>query len=384
MRNLFFILLVAIATIASSWRFSPVELRSRVSESSKQAAKIFGTVGLSVSLLTNGVLPAVADVRLNAPTAAGTRVNSDAESLLRYGLPINNKEVREIQESIESIKMNLKTRRSEFARQDIRNAEGLLNKYEDKLLKAVPSGNAKAAAAVYEKLKNDVSPLKEAINAEMGAGSGSVQERSMLDTAYFAQGVLSKDLSAFEELLVPQDFKRVIPEEYAGLPALQGRAEVEMVIKKPDGSKFDVEGKLYDKVDLTMVIDGYNAPLTGGNFVDLVNKGFYNNKKITRSDGFVVQMGDANPDGEVHGYVPSGATEERKVPLEISLKVRSRGCNLAPQWQGCIIGSVHSSQGSPPVISSISSSRDCTVLYVFQKFTLVHSFSSVCPFPFPY
>ena len=36
-----------------------------------------------------------------------------------------------------------------------------------------------------------------------------------------------------------------------------------MVIKKPDGSQFDVEGKLYDEVKLTMVIDGYNAPLTG-------------------------------------------------------------------------------------------------------------------------
>jgi len=31
-----------------------------------------------------------ADARLNAPSAAGTRVNSDAESLLRYGLPIKN------------------------------------------------------------------------------------------------------------------------------------------------------------------------------------------------------------------------------------------------------------------------------------------------------
>ena len=63
-----------------------------------------------------------------------------------------------------------------------------------------------------------------------------------------------------------------------------------MTIVKPDGSQFNVDGKLYDKVNLVMVIDGYNAPLTGGNFVDLVNKGFYNKKVITRSDGFVVQV----------------------------------------------------------------------------------------------
>ena len=41
---------------------------------------------------------------------------------------------------------------------------------------------------------------------------------------------------------------------------------------------------------------------------------------IDRSDGFVVQMGDNDPAGEVHGYKPAGASEERKIPLEISLK----------------------------------------------------------------
>ena len=42
---------------------------------------------------------------------------------------------------------------------------------------------------------------------------------------------------------------------------------------------------------------------------------------MTRSDGFVVQLGDADPTGEVHGYVPPGAKKERKVPLELSFKV---------------------------------------------------------------
>ena len=72
------------------------------------------------------------------------------------------------------------------------------------------------------------------------------------------------------------------------------------------------------QVNIKMVIDGYNAPITGGNFVDLINKGFYNNRVITRSDGFVIQTGDSNPEGEVHGYVEGG--KERKIPLEISLK----------------------------------------------------------------
>ena len=42
-----------------------------------------------------------ADARLNAPSAAGTRVNSDPESLLRYGLPFDNKEARDLQIAVE-------------------------------------------------------------------------------------------------------------------------------------------------------------------------------------------------------------------------------------------------------------------------------------------
>jgi cyclophilin family peptidyl-prolyl cis-trans isomerase len=73
---------------------------------------------------------------------------------------------------------------------------------------------------------------------------------------------------------------------------------------------------------MKMIIDGYAAPVTGGNFVDLVQKGFYNNMDIQRSDGFVVQTGD--PAGEAEGYVgtPSksvgaGKLGERLIPLEI-------------------------------------------------------------------
>jgi hypothetical protein len=189
------------------------------------------------------------------------------------------------------------------------------------LLKVVPAEHLKAATESLARLKEDITPLKAAISTESGSGSGSVQQRDSLDAANAAQETLAKELTVFEELFVPDNFRRNIPEEYANLPALQGRAEVSFILKKPDGSNFDVEGKLYDKVELKMIIDGYNAPITGGNFVDLIDKGFYNNKVITRSDGFVVQMGDADPAGTVHGYVPPGEKEERKVPLELSFKV---------------------------------------------------------------
>jgi len=66
-------------------------------------------------------------------------------------------------------------------------------------------------------------------------------------------------------------------------------------------------------------VDGYTAPVTAGNFVDLVNRGLYKGMNIQRSDGFVVQTGDTDPEGgpkAVHGFKgPDG--KERKVPLEV-------------------------------------------------------------------
>lgn len=35
----------------------------------------------------------------------------------------------------------------------------------------------------------------------------------------------------------------------------------------------------------------------------------------------MIQTGDFNPDGPIHGFVPKGEKEERKVPLEIAVKV---------------------------------------------------------------
>lgn len=48
---------------------------------------------------------------------------------------------------------------------------------------------------------------------------------------------------------------------------------------------------------LLMVVDGYNAPVTAGNFVDLVDKKFYDGMDVQRADGFIVQTGD--PGGDV-------------------------------------------------------------------------------------
>jgi hypothetical protein len=49
-----------------------------------------------------------------------------------------------------------------------------------------------------------------------------------------------------------------------GLPRLLGRAEAEMVVDRGSASK---------PLRLTLMLDGYSAPITAGNFADLVCKG---------------------------------------------------------------------------------------------------------------
>ncbi len=60
----------------------------------------------------------------------------------------------------------------------------------------------------------------------------------------------------------------------------------------------------------TIVLDGYNAPVSAGQFLDLVLRGFYDKTEIQRADGFVVQFGD--PEGPADGFVDPKTGEIRR------------------------------------------------------------------------
>jgi cyclophilin family peptidyl-prolyl cis-trans isomerase len=60
------------------------------------------------------------------------------------------------------------------------------------------------------------------------------------------------------------------------------------------------------------------APRTAANFLDLVNKGFYNGLTFHRYEpGFCCQGGDPNGNG-TGGYTDSKTGQERRIPLEVS------------------------------------------------------------------
>lgn len=105
--------------------------------------------------------------------------------------------------------------------------------------------------------------------------------------------------------------------QFSNLPRLQGKATVVMTVK---GAPISIE------------LDGTNAPITAGNFVDLVQKGVYDglvfHRVVREPQPFVVQGGD--PQGKdpkfptarlgTGGFIDPKTAQERYIPLEIQAK----------------------------------------------------------------
>jgi peptidyl-prolyl cis-trans isomerase B (cyclophilin B) len=118
-----------------------------------------------------------------------------------------------------------------------------------------------------------------------------------------------------------------ITNQFPGLPRLNGTATVVMTV---NGNK-----------QITIELDGNNAPISAGNFVDLVQRKFYDglsfHRVVRQPQPFVVQGGDPKGNGS-GGYIPAGSTTERRIPLEIKPKgasapVYSKTMTDAPELQ---------------------------------------------------
>ncbi|MBW4681176.1 MAG: peptidylprolyl isomerase [Microcoleus vaginatus WJT46-NPBG5] len=104
--------------------------------------------------------------------------------------------------------------------------------------------------------------------------------------------------------------------QLSNLPRLDGKATVVMVVK---GSPITIE------------VDGTNAPISAGNFVDLVQRGVYNgltfHRVVREPEPFVVQGGDPQgKDPKFSGTLGTGSfidpttSRPRYIPLEIKPK----------------------------------------------------------------
>jgi len=216
---------------------------------------------------------------------------TDGGALLRYSLPIDNKEIRKVQGELEGLAQWLRSKRWGPMKKDVSKVERLLERKRDAILAAVPESRQAQANELIDSITANLEPIRTAIENKDKEGVWT-ERKIMLD-----------QVGTLEELMV-EGFPFEVPAEYDALPQLKGRATVEF--KTTQGN-------------ITVVADGYSAPVTAGNFIDLVNKKFYDGLPFIRAEDFyVLQTGD--PDGDAEGYIDPKTKEYRAIPMEILVK----------------------------------------------------------------
>jgi len=213
---------------------------------------------------------------------------TDPSALLRNALPIEQKDLQEIQHRLESTSDDLRAKRWPSLASSVRRSQSLFASKREAILASFPAADRNGAEALFDRLTGQLQTLVDAADGQ--------QREVFLD----ARRDALTSIGDAEALLVGP-FPFTIPSEYADLPRLLGRASVRLTTTKGD---------------LIAVVDGYNAPLTAGAFIDLVQKGFYNKLPFIRAEDFyVLQTGD--PAGDADGYIDPQTKAERHVPLEI-------------------------------------------------------------------
>jgi peptidylprolyl isomerase len=216
---------------------------------------------------------------------------TDGQSILRYALPIDNKPVRDLQNSLEDISNHLRGKQWSTIASDVKKATSVLKTKQADILKGVPAAKQTQSQTLLTEIQGDVEALATATEAK-----DKPQVQAIRATALAKIGDL--------EASMVTGFPYQVPAEYSKLPQLQGRATI--AIKTTKG-------------DINVVVDGYSAPVTAGNFVDLIQRGFYNNLSFTRAEkDYVLQIGD--PPGDAVGFIDPKTKQYRAIPLEVMVK----------------------------------------------------------------
>ncbi|CAH8334455.1 unnamed protein product [Eruca vesicaria subsp. sativa] len=225
----------------------------------------------------------------------------DPGALLRYALPIDNKAIREVQKPLEDITDSLKiagVKALDSVERNVRQAS-----------RSLQQGKSMIVAGFAESKKDHGNELIDKLEAGMQDMLQIVEDRKR-DAVAPKQKEILQYVGGIEEDMV-DGFPYEVPEEYRNMPLLKGRATVDMKVKIKDNPNLE-------ETVFRIVLDGYNAPVTAGNFVDLVERHFYDGMEIQRSDGFVVQTGD--PEGPAEGFIDPSTEKVRTVPLEIMVE----------------------------------------------------------------
>ncbi len=215
----------------------------------------------------------------------------DPYAILRNALPVEQKELREIQHKLEDTSDLVRGSRWPAVNKAATSSQFRLSNSKNQILQSIPEDRRKEAEEIMASLRTRLATLGELASTQNKVGFIEERRKSL------------QQIGDLEALVLTEEFPYEIPETFNDLPRLLGRAEV--TIKTTKG-------------DMKAVIDGYNAPLTAGAFVDLALKGFYDGLPINRAEEFfVLQTGD--PEGPEIGYIDPSTKTERQIPLEIRI-----------------------------------------------------------------
>jgi cyclophilin family peptidyl-prolyl cis-trans isomerase len=257
-----------------------------------------GFLAAATAAMPLTVAPILPTPPAHALLTAGDPIKN-ASAILRYALPIDNKPIRKVQRDLELIAEALRIPGSKSlgpVAKAVRSSQSVLTKERNAIINDFAPDKKEAGLAGLERLDQGLIEFQALIDAK-DKQAVPIKQREVLE--YVGQ----------VEAAMVKGFPFEVPKEYADRPLLKGRATLEMKVEAsetPEGPQ---------DVILTIVLDGYNAPVSAGQFIDLVQKKFYDGMTIQRADGFVVQTGD--PDGKEEGYVDPATGQVRRVPMEI-------------------------------------------------------------------
>ncbi|MEB3159303.1 MAG: peptidylprolyl isomerase [Synechococcus sp.] len=212
----------------------------------------------------------------------------DPAAILRDALPFDQEDLRDLQHRLEGTSDDLRAKRWSSLSRSLSKTQALLTTRRSSILNSMAAGEQQNAEALLDAVSEGITAMQTEVDAQ--------------DKPQFIQvrrSTLAK-VGELEALLTDATIP-AIPSEFDALPRLEGRATVSITTTQGE---------------LTAVVDGYNAPLTAGSFIDLSLKGFYDGLPFIRAEDFyILQTGD--PDGPEIGYIEPSTKQQRRVPLEI-------------------------------------------------------------------
>lgn len=213
-----------------------------------------------------------------------TKLPRTGELALRKAIPANTN-MKTIQDSLEDISYLLRIpQRKPFGTMEgnVKKALKIAKDEKESILASVPADFKDKGLELYTSLVDGKGGLQTLL--------GYIKDK---DPDRVSVGLASSlDTVAELELLQAPGLSFLLPAQYLKYPRFTGRGTVEFVIAKGDGSTFSpTGGESRNTAKIRVVIDGYSAPLTAGNFAKLVVDGAYDGVKLKSTDQAILSDG---------------------------------------------------------------------------------------------